>query len=844
MDYGKVYVPGQGNLGANIMIVGDSPTLDDTKRLSPFTGSEGRELDRLLKDAGLSRGECWLTTVSKYAVPPNMKGKKVPFAVRAKNVGIKIDEQLMELQVEINQLKPNVIIGLGGTPLWAMTGRESIKNYRGSILHGMGRKVICTYNPGHLTYHAQDVEFKGYWNRQIMVFDVKRAIRQSGFPEVNHPYRHLEICQNSAHLLQFYNRYRHLRDVWVDIEAGGHCLPICIGLAFNKTHGMTVPLWNADGISTIPTADLAECWQILVQILMEHDVHGQNFNYDRDKILRLGFAIRRIKGDTLLKAFAINPELPKGLAFNTSVYTEEPFYKDEGMYEGSLRDLLIGCARDSCVTCEVDQAMDPDLDELQQRPFYENFLMKLPDLYWEIERNGFRINESTRDALIHKYVEWDERLRYELFKLTGVETNVQSPKQVAVLLFEHLKLPRRAGTGEEELTSLLNLQSFTNVEHRRVVEIILEDRRVRKTIGHYLLALPDYDGRMKTTCFPCLETGRSSNGQQEPPIRPWVEVVGEDGKKKKKALGTAFQTITKHGDIGQDVRSQYIPLADDEVFIQLDSSQAEARVTSLFARDFHMLEMYNHHDIHALTASWFFGGDEAKYSKKVLGYECPERFIGKTLRHAGERGAKAQRAMREVNTNARKYKVNIRITQADADQALRIFHNKTPNIVRVYFAEVSDIIKRTRRLVAPVPYGVDAKYGGTRTFYEREDDELYRQALSYLPQRAVTDNTKAAGIRIKMRHPSARLILESHDALLFSVKVAELDDFVPLAAEEMERPIDFSNCSLPRDPLAIPCEVEIGENYQHFKKFKFNRPEPPPLPPVRELTLAERFKVA
>ena len=67
---------------------------------------------------------------------------------------------------------------------------------------------------------------------------------------------------------------------------------------------------------------------------MEKDIVGQNFNYDRDKIRRLGFAIRRIHSDTMLKAFAINPELPKGLAFLTTIYTREPFYKDEGMYEG------------------------------------------------------------------------------------------------------------------------------------------------------------------------------------------------------------------------------------------------------------------------------------------------------------------------------------------------------------------------------------------------------------------------------------------------------------------------------------------------------------------------------
>ena len=82
---------------------------------------------------------------------------------------------------------------------------------------------------------------------------------------------------------------------------------------------------------------------------------GQNFNYDRDKIKRLGFRVKKSWADLMLKAFAIDPELPKNLAFNTSIYTKEPFYKDDGMYKGKIEDLLIGCASDACITCEVDR---------------------------------------------------------------------------------------------------------------------------------------------------------------------------------------------------------------------------------------------------------------------------------------------------------------------------------------------------------------------------------------------------------------------------------------------------------------------------------------------------------
>ena len=702
----------------------------------------------------------------------------------------------------------------------------------------MGCKVVSTYHPRDLIQGGSGVEFKGYWNRQIIIFDMKRALAQSIFTELKLPQRVLEICKNSAHLAEFRARYKHLKRGSVDIEAGGTCLPICIGLAFTKSHGMCIPLWNQGGISSIPDSDLVSCWIILAEILAEMDVVGQYFNYDRDKIKRLGFIIKQLISDTMYKAFCINPELLKGLAFNTSIYTEEPFYKDEGMYQGRIEDLLIGCARDACVTLEVDQAMDADIDELNQRQFYENFLMKLPEFYASIEQVGFLQDTDERDRLLHKYIEWDERLRHELFSLTGTVVNVASPKQVYELLFIALKLPTRKGTGEEELTSLLNLASFTNKDHRRIVELILEDRRVRNTVSSHIMALPDYDGRMRTTYFPCLETGRSSTNTQEPPIRPSIEVIGEDGKKKNRVLGKAFQTMTKHGDIGQDVRGMYV-VDPGDIFVQADKAQAEARVVFLLADDEQALKDIDEHDYHALTSSWFFGGVESDYSKKVLGYESPIRFAGKTLRHAGHLGAGKRRAATEVNTQARKYKIPININEAIAERALKIFHLKQPKIQQIFHYEVVECLKRDRRLIAPLPYGIDAPIGGLRTFYERWGDELNRQAFSYLPQRAISDSTKADGMRILKRIP-VRIILEAHDALLFSFPERYLDEFAPIIKEEMEKPIRFSSCSISRRDLVVPCDVEIGYNYEDFSKFKFPVMDKVVLP-TRPMTVTEEF---
>lgn len=551
------YIPGHGNQSAKILILTECPTYDDLtagKLMSRhFTTKE------LLKESGINPLNCWITSVSKYFVPPNVGKRRSSFDDRCKENGIDLQVHLNELQVEINGINPNLILGLGKSSLYAATGRYDITSYRGSILNGFGKKFIPTYNPEHLNWQASDVEFKGYYNRQIMSFDFRRSVIQSQFPDIRRPNRILEICNNSAHLSEFLNRWKHKQRCSVDIEAHGTYLPACIGFAFDKSHGMSVPLWNIDNISSIPTSDLIQCWIIINYILNNYEIVGANFNYDRDKIKRLGFTVKKYISDTRLKLFAINPELPTSLAFGTSLYTEEPFYKNEGMYKGSLHDLFIGNARDACVTLEIDENMEADLIELNQYKYFYNYLMKLPDMYWDIEQLGLAIDPLKRDELLLKYITWDEKIRYDLFKLTGAEINFRSPTQVSNLLFDVYKLKNKGqGTGEEALTDLLNGASLKDPEKRKVVELILEGRRVSRTISSSLMALPDYDGRLKTTYNICLNTGRSSTGMLEEPIRPLVEVVDENGKKKNKAIGFPFQTMTKHGDIGNDIRSMFV----------------------------------------------------------------------------------------------------------------------------------------------------------------------------------------------------------------------------------------------------------------------------------------------
>lgn len=815
-----IYVPGKGGYGAKLLILGESPSYEDTQTLTPFSGPGGKFLHQLLRDCSIPTSEIWFSNVSKYHVTPSPKGgKQIPFSVRAEKDGINLPEQIEELRKEIDSVNPNIIVPLGRNALYAITGKNKIDKFRGSILSGFGRKVVGTYRPEEILYS----EMKGYWNKQVMAFDLKRARVQSEFPDVKLPIRTLQVCRSSHQFADFIARYKNYKNPAIDIEAH-KCIPVCVGISFVPGEGITIPLWNLD--NDIPTSEIITLWKLLAEFLASHDVIGQNFGYDRDKLKRLGFLVRSLYSDTMYKAFAINPELPKNLAFNTSIYTEEPFYKDEGMYEGSTSDLLIGCARDACVTKEIDIAMQVDIETLGLDNYYRNFILPLHGLYaftndsTSIEQTGILVNEEIRKELLQKYIAWDERIRYDLFKLTGEYINTSSPKQVSELLYDKWKLPIRQGTGEEVLTQLLN-NTVKREEHKIGIGLILESRRVKKTISTYLLTPTDFDGRMRTSFFICLETGRSSTQQQEPPIRPLIEYTDkEDGKKKKRAIGMAFQTITKHGDIGQDVRKMLVP---DKgcVFIQADLSQAEARVVTLLADDLERLKLYDTHDIHALSAARFFGGEEYNYSKAKWGFECPERFAGKTLTHAFHLDASARRAAIELNTQARKAKIDFTISEASVKAKQKIFHATFKNLKEVFHNGIIKALEKNRRLIAPVPYGIDANKGGTRIFYERWGDELNRQAFSYIPQRTVSEHTKAAGLRIRKNHPWIKIVNEAHDALLFMVPEARGEECAMIARVEMQKPIDFSNCTLPRGTLVIPSDIEYGYNYMELSKFKF-----------------------
>jgi DNA polymerase-1 len=285
-------------------------------------------------------------------------------------------------------------------------------------------------------------------------------------------------------------------------------------------------------------------------------------------------------------------------------------------------------------------------------------------------------------------------------------------------------------------------------------------------------------------------------------------------------MGVAFQTVTKHGEVGSDIRRMYIP-DPGYCFIEPDLSGAEARVVAILARDVRLLKAFRFEiDIHRLTKAWidftepsqlslFWDADEleserlAKEINQILKsiVSDEERQIGKKFRHAANYDMQKRTAAE-----------NAGVSEWKASEILKKVHGTNPNIRGVFHRDVQDALRQDRTLVSP--------NGRTRQFLNKWGDELFKEAYAQIPQSTVSDQCKKAARGFERRFPQAQILMESHDSFLAQVPIGTIDKAVPIIKEEMESPIDFSRCSLPRGELIIPCEIKFSDtNWEEMRKM-------------------------
>lgn len=338
-----------------ILILGEAPGESEQRRGVPFVGASGNELARMLSEAGMELDQLFRTNVL-FTRPENNKlvsltlDKKELTSVLGyspssdKDHGegsphlydlppMKVDNkvrylhpsllpEIERLDREIDRCKPNLIIALGNTALWALTGRQNISSVRGTVLSGFHKvKILPTYHPAAVLRQ---------WDlRTICVTDFMKAKRQSLFPEILRPSRKLQINVTVSDIRRWVREVLPSASILsVDVETRmGQITEISFSEAVDKA--LVVPFIKGFKENYFSFSDEVEALRLVHEILL-HPVPKlfQNGLYDIQYIWRTWkVPPRNSQHDTMLLHHAMYPEMAKGLGFLGSVYTDEPAWK-------------------------------------------------------------------------------------------------------------------------------------------------------------------------------------------------------------------------------------------------------------------------------------------------------------------------------------------------------------------------------------------------------------------------------------------------------------------------------------------------------------------------------------
>ncbi len=406
-------------------------------------------------------------------------------------------------------------------------------------------------------------------------------------------------------------------------------------------------------------------------------------------------------------------------------------------------------------------------------PVYLDFELPLVPILAEIERTGVRVDVASLAAQSTVVDREMSDLSRQIFTMAGGEFNINSPKQLAEILFDKMQLPvlKRTGTTRTPSTAVEVLEELA-AQHD-ICRLILDWRGLAKLKGTYIDALPTLvnpeSGRVHTQISQAVAaTGRLSSSDPN------------------------LQNIPIRTEIGRQIRGAFIA-EPGHVLISADYSQIELRVLAHLSGDETLIAAFERgDDIHDQTASKVFGADstldphELRRRAKIVNYAL---LYGKTaFTLAKDIGVTQQAAQTFIDAYFAGF------------PRVRAFIDKTLEDARIS-GFVQTIFGRRR----PVPE-LTSRNGMIRSASERV-------AVNMPIQGTAADILKKAMIDVHAAlaasHPRAKMILTVHDELLFEAPKEEAEAVAAVVRAKMAAAV----------PLRVPLDVDvgIGENWKIAK---------------------------
>lgn len=409
--------------------------------------------------------------------------------------------------------------------------------------------------------------------------------------------------------------------------------------------------------------------------------------------------------------------------------------------------------------------------------------IKLPKVSWEkinqdilpvlrkMEKTGIKLDVQKMDSIAKEVQGKAEKLEKEVYKNAKTEFNINSPSQMAEILFEKLKLPtkdlKKTKTGIS--TAASELQKLES--GHKIIKYILEYRELSKLLSTYLKPLPllvDKSSRLHTHYGQDTSTSRINSSEPN------------------------LQNIPIKGEWGEKIRSTFVA-EEGMVLVAADYSQIELRVVACLAQDQSMLESFKKgEDIHTRTASEIFNISLNKVTSA-------QRRVAKTVNFGVLYGQSPYGLAQTLG-----------IDQKVAAEYINQYFIKHPGIMN-YCNRMIDLAHKEGK--------VETLFGFTRALpninspYRNMADSEERMAINAPVQGTAAEVLKLAMIELDKKLESKkgpRMLLTVHDELVVESPKAMAPEISKLVKDIMENVIQLC--------IPLKAEVGFGENWAEAKK--------------------------
>ena len=479
-----------------------------------------------------------------------------------------------------------------------------------------------------------------------------------------------------------------------------------------------------------------------------------------------GLKLEGLAFDTMVASYLVNPARDNQ-AYDQVVYEHTKEVLPEG------EDYLVFCQRTDLLW-HLQQVLKEKirLDEME-RLFYQVEL-PLVTVLADMELAGVKVDGSQLEEMSQSLGEAIAALTEVIYQQCGEEFNINSTKQLAVILFEKLGLPAHKKTKTGYSTDAEVLAELA--QHHEVVEKLMEYRQLVKLKSTYADGLAGLinskTGKIHTTFNQTVTaTGRLSSTEPN------------------------LQNIPIRLELGRRIRKVFVPSQPDNILLTADYSQIELRVLAHISEDENLKEAFlKKQDIHTRTASEVFG---------VAAEEVTSEMRGR---------AKAVNFGIVYGLSDYGLSQDIKVSRKEAKLYIDNYFERYPGVKR-YITRiiqqakdegfVTTLINRRRYLPDVLSSNRNVRNFGERT------------AMNTPIQGTAADIIKIAMLKVQGALQAAKLktkmLLQVHDELIFEVPPEELEQVIKLVKEQMEQALVLDV------PLVV--DLKTGPNWYDVRKL-------------------------